>query len=141
MSIELEFKGYDRVRNALRYLAAQQPKLTDPVIEDWAEDMRDILKNTPYPSPRPGQRYVRTFQLRDSWAAKRIKPGEWQIVNEARGKGGQYAWRVVGNAKGQGQSWMHKGRWWVAVEIVSNYTPELTEQLTKALVSYWNRHG
>lgn len=141
--MNITFKNFDRVANTMRYMAAKQPEITDPVMADWVKDMRYALKAEPYPPKRPGQRYVRTGRLANSWAAEQVKPGVWRIVNNARSPitNELYAARVVGDAKGQGQGPYFINRWWKAIDILNGFTGDLTERLSKALVRYWEQHG
>jgi len=143
MSISMEFKGYNRVANMLRLLASEMAsEVVDPVLGEWTKDVRYDLKAEPYPPKRPKQIYVRTGQIANRWRAEQVKPGVWRIVNDAVDKYGRfYAFRVVGDAQGDGQAWMHEGRWWLVREVVDGYTDDLTQRLSKDLEDYWRLHG
>ena len=124
MSINIEFKGVNRVRNTLRRLASLMPEIVDPELSDWAKDTAKELKRTPYPPKRPAQKYVRTGRLANSWKVGHPKRGVVSVLNSAK-----YAGFVVGDK----QAWMHEGRWWKASEEVQKYTRALTLKLTKAI--------
>ena len=143
MSLAIEFRNFDRVKNALRYLAARQPELTDKIMGDWAKDMRTMLKSHPYPAKRPTQTYVRTGRLANSWAAIQVRTGVWSLTNTATNQktGAPYAFRVVGDADGENQAWMHEGRWWIARDLLDGYTDDLTQRLTRQLEDYWEKNG
>ena len=118
-------RGYNRVRNDLRWLAAQYPDEIEDIVADFAKSERAKLKSTPYPPERPEQTYIRTGRLANSWRAEREASARWVIRNSA-----PYARWVVGKDT---QVWFHKGRWWIAEEVVAEDTPELTRRLTQRL--------
>lgn len=134
--IAFSIKGTNRVRNQLRRAASDFKTVTDRVIGEWARGLRRLLKSYPYPPMRPGQKYVRTGLLANSWSAQRIKVGSWTVANSAG-----YATWVVGNAKGVGQAWMHKGRWWTAAAVFEENRRALVRALTEALEDLTNPIG
>lgn len=123
-NISMEVRGTNRVRNKLRTAAAKLPDRTEKVVGAWARQTRAFLKSTPYPAKRPGQSYVRTGTLANSWRARRVKDGVWNIENSA-----EYSGFVVG----ENQAWMHEGRWWKARDKMQERIPLLTKQLTDEL--------
>lgn len=85
-----------------------------------------------YPPPRPNQRYVRTFRLRDGWTVAYQRSGsgfEILIGNKT-----PYTKFVVGSlaqaraAAASFQAWMHKGRWPLAVETVDFWLEAFAEE-------------
>ena len=127
MSIRYDFKDYNRVANKWRPYAAQMPKQLNPIIGLWARGTRAKLKSTPYPPKRAGQRYVRTGNLANRWAAVQIGRG-WSITNSAK-----YAGYVVGRPDGKGQAWMHKGRWWKSADVIKAELPALRQEMVKEI--------
>lgn len=125
----IEVRGVNRVRNSLRRLAADTPELIDSDIRDWSQDTRKALKGTKYPAKRPGQTYVRTGRLANSFAVNREGKASYAIQNRA-----SYAVYVIGDARGQNQAWMHEGRWWTMREEIEKRTPELVKKLTRTLM-------
>lgn len=122
----VELRGYNRVRNGLRWLAVQAPREVDQEVGRFARGLRDTLKGTAYPPERPGQTYVRTGRLANSWSAVRAAEGRWLIRNSA-----PYSGYVVGREQ---QAWMHRGRWWIAENVIQREVEEtLTPALTKLL--------
>jgi hypothetical protein len=129
------FTGHQRVENRLRKGAASMPKTIDQVMQPWTQGVRGKLRATAYPPRRPGQKYVRTGRLANSWSAQRAGPGKWTISNKAKGKRGQnYAVFVIGDKSGGGQAWMHKGRWWRARDVIEKEVPALRQQLRAAVI-------
>lgn len=140
---DMELTGFQRVGNSLRALASDMDEeIVDPIMEDWSKDMRYMLKGKAYPTKRPGQKSIRTGRLANEWAARRVKAGVWEISNDARNSSGRmYSVYVVGNNQGSGQVWFHRGRWWVAYDVIRGYVPDLTRRLTRALTDWWEQHG
>lgn len=124
---KLKVEGFNRVRNALRGTAVKLPKTTENAIYPWAQRTRATLRSTKYPPKRPKQRYVRTGRLGRSWSATRIRGGA-TIKNSAT-----YASYVVGNMRGDGQAWMHVGRWWKARPIIDEAAKELPPLIADAI--------
>ena len=130
----IEVRGANRVANRFRRAASQGVKLYDKEMQRWAQGVRRHLKKKPYPPPRPGQRYKRTGRLASSWYARRVKAGRYEIGNRANQKGRYYARYVVGDGKGQGQAWMHRGRWWIARKEIEQQMPKLRALIAAKLV-------
>lgn len=135
----ITINGANRIGNKLRSLAKTHPEITDPVIGDFMRAERAALKSTPYPAPRPLQKYKRTGRLANSWKVEKLKAGVYQMVNTAKGKSGQeYAGFVVGKQ----QAWMHKGRWWIAADETQKRVSEtLTPKLTEAIRAVMRAQG
>jgi len=125
-AIDIQIRGYNRVRNELRPLLVSDASFFDPLIERWVKRQRLVLKRTPYPPPPPKSKYVRTGNLANKWAVVQHAEAIYSIVNEAVSPAGvNYAGYVVGND--EEQAWMHVGRWWQAREIIENNMPSLRE--------------
>lgn len=135
----VELKGINRVRNQLRTVAKFHPEATNPIMREWTQEVAAHLRAKPYPPERAGQKYRRTGRLGRRWRAMNPRPGITQIINKARAPGGsEYASFVVGDHRGDNQAWMHVGRWWKARTEVDQYTPKLTEVLSKKLEQLLN---
>lgn len=137
MSFSFEIRGYNRVRNSLRRLVRMYPDIVDPIGYKWAQRTRLKLKKTRYPPPPPESTYKRTGLLANKWAVEHPKQGRWHIVNKAENRGRYYARYVVGDDRGRNQAWMHKGRWWIASDIIQDEMKELTDELGKAVEKAW----
>lgn len=109
-----------------RFISAS-PGAFDRVTGKWARGVVYKLSHIGYPPKRPGQRYVRTMNLKHSFAARRIQSSQWAIENRATAKGRLYASYVIGD----NQAWMHKGRWYIMSEQVEKEVPKLTEMLNQ----------
>lgn len=129
----IEIRGSNRVRNSLRRLAADAPEIIDEDIREWSQDVRRSLKATKYPPRRPGQTYIRTGRLANSFAVDREGRGRYSLVNRA-----PYALYVIGDSRGQNQAWMHEGRWWTMRQEIEQYTPELVRRITASLLRVAN---
>ena len=116
LRFELTITGQNAVTNRLRTAAAKAPAAVGDATYRWAQDVRGKLKSTPYPPKRPGQRYVRTGRLANSWRAERRGKGRALIANSAG-----YSGYVVGKK----QAWMHRGRWWLGRTVLMESAPEL----------------
>lgn len=137
MAVSVTITGSQRVMNRLRRLAADSPQVVDKVLTTWSRETTAALKGKKYPPPRPGQKYKRTGRLANSWRVERRKAGQVAIVNNARSPRGQvYPGYVVGDSRGEGQAFMHKGRWWRARDVIDAEAKRLPAELTKALLAH-----
>ena len=135
--VTVTITGSQRVMNKLRRLAADSPQVVDKVLTEWSRETTAALKGKKYPAPRPGQKYKRTGRLANSWHVERRKAGQVAIVNNARSpRGHYYPGYVVGDGKGAGQAWMHKGRWYIARNVVATEAKRLPPALKKALLAH-----
>lgn len=130
MTFSVEFKGINRVSNALRKLAKLDKTILEPVGKRWAEGVRKKLKGKAYPPKRPGQTYVRTGRLANSWAVDAPGAGVWSITNRT-----DYGAFVVGDE----QAAVHKGRWWQARPTIEEEIPTLTRDLSDEIERTWER--
>ena len=131
LRFELTITGDQEVINRLRTAAAKGPSAFDEVSYRFAQNMRAKLKSTPYPAKRPGQRYVRTGRLANSWRAERLGNGRALIANSA----GYSGW-VVGGGPHNRQARVHAGRWWKGEDVVRDNLPELGRSMIKELDRY-----
>jgi hypothetical protein len=143
-SFTWQFRGVDRIRNSLRTMAQRAPIAVDDAMREWAEETRTDLKATRYPPapmPKPGRKpYRRTGRLTNSWYKTRQRVGRWEIGNRARRKGRGYAGYVVGDNDGK-QAWMHKSRWWKAVDEIAKRLPRLRRLIEQHLEHELRRNG
>jgi hypothetical protein len=124
--IEIDYSGVNRVANWLRGLAAALPHAVNEEVEEWGkQDAVPGLQAEPYPPQHANSSYVRTYQLQRAWALKKQSGGQFSIVNMARSRGRLYAHWVVGLQ----QAWMHLGRWWQAVRVLTRFTPRLRQRI------------
>jgi len=116
LRFQLVITGNDELLARLRSASAKAPGVMDEISYRWAQNVRAKLKSTPYPPKRPGQRYVRTGRLANSWRAERKGKGRAVIINSAG-----YSGYVVGKK----QAWTHRGRWWLGRNVLMESAPEL----------------
>ena len=128
LRFELTIIGQNAVTNRLRTAAAKAPGAVGDAAYRWAQDVRGKLKSTPYPPKRPGQRYVRTGRLANSWRAERVSQSRTVITNSAA-----YSGYVVGNSRGERQAWFHRGRWWRARDVIAESRPELKASVLREM--------
>lgn len=125
---DLTVIGQNAVENKLRTAAATGQKRMNNVTYQWAQNnvMSQLLTKA-YPAERPGQKYVRTYNLRRGWNI-RINNASINIHNRMG-----YSGYVVGNSQGGKQAWMHAGRWWLARDIITAARPLLKTMIVKEL--------
>ena len=116
LRFQLVITGNDELLARLRSASAKAPGVMDEISYRWAQNVRAKLKSTPYPPKRPGQRYVRTGRLANSWRAERRGKGRAVIINSAG-----YSGYVVGKK----QAWFRRGRWWLGRNVLMESAPEL----------------
>jgi hypothetical protein len=124
--VSIDLNSYNRVENKLRRAASDGAKWLDDEVGEFSRKQRRRLKDARYPAKRPGQKYVRTGRLANSWRADKRADAQWTISNTAK-----YSGYVVGREK---QAWMHKNRWWIFEDEMAKSTPELTKALAKRVV-------
>lgn len=123
----LTVRGQDEVTAVLRNAAGQGQKRVAATTYHWAVNTLPRLRGKAYPPERPGQRYRRTYRLRDSWQAQPT-PGGATITNNRPG-----AVFVIGDWQGGGQAWMHVGRWWTAESVLRKERESLRPAIVKEL--------
>ena len=130
MKLEFTVGGLEKVITVIKRYE-DLPTLLDPEMRKWVEETHQgrLAGTGQYPAERAGQRYQRTGQLGAGFRYGAISKSHYQFVNEV-----PYVRWVVGDSDGNGQSWMHRGRWFVARERVEAEQPTLVEKLEKALV-------
>lgn len=102
----------------------------EAVYGEMQADFLDELQY--YPPPRPNQKYVRTYTLRDGWTLqfRRGSRGFDVLV----GNRTPYTKFVVGSlaqaraAAASFQAWMHKGRWPLAIETVEFWLEDFKQE-------------
>jgi hypothetical protein len=130
MSIKVTVQGIEHSTRVLSGLPqAVEQAVHQAYLGHGARTIQDVLAGmVQYPPERPGQRYVRTGRLGDSWTARAY--GKYHITFK---NAAPYARYVIGDGKGEGQAWMHKGRWWTAVERIATQTPRLLNDIWAAI--------
>jgi len=126
VNIQKKVVGYNRVKNKLRGLVASNPPPANKIIRRWLKKLRARLKKEKYPPKLPNQKYVRTGNLANRWAA----------TANTIGNTAPYARWVVNEGT---QAAIHAGRWWTMQEIFERYRPELVAEITRAYVNKWEK--
>ena len=136
--VKITFLGFNRLMNSLRSIAASNPEIGDEPVRQFSQEMRLTLKKTKYPAKLPDQKYVRTGRLANSWKVQgQGPPARYEVINTARNpkSGRLYAGWVVG----VNQAPIHKGRWWIAVEVVKEHSPKLVKMLNDIYSKLWGK--
>ena len=133
----IEINGHRRGAKRLNKIEkAVSDRNIDRLTRNYMRRMIRSLQREPYPSKIPGQVYVRTYRLRDSWHQKKQRPGVYEIYNDAFDPEHReyYAAHVVGDATGRGQDPnYHAGRWWKARTVIDRRKGELPRDVIKAI--------
>lgn len=120
LHFEIQVYGARAVANELRTAAAGMQRRVTNATYAWAQSrVVSQLSVMTYPPKRPGQRYVRTYRLRNGWTVTAKGKGV-TIANRM-----PYAGYVMGDARGQRQAWMHRGRWPLVKTIIDKERPRL----------------
>lgn len=157
MPVTIEIKGYNRVNNKLRTMASQLDKELDEAVGQWAKDTRKELKGQRYPAKFQGpypwvsekqRRYVmaairrgeievpyrRTGNIANRWRAVRVKPAQWKVENTA-----EHAHYVVGDRFGKRQARIHRGRWYLASDVIDKRLPQLRRIIERRINKLANK--
>ena len=86
-----------------------------------------------YPPERAGQRYVRTFRLRDSWAPEKARRAANAVVAAATNPT-PYAAEVMGT---EDQKPIHQGRWRTEKQVAEQNASKVRAALQRALTKRW----
>lgn len=126
------------VRQGLEDLAAEIPQVgrrrLRTIMNRVVRDMQE------YPEERPGQTYVRTGRLFSHWKIEEIPQG-YAVENDAQRRGNYYGRYVVGDAYGQGQAWMHVGRWRVFRDVMEKHLEALPPEIEDDIILVARRKG
>lgn len=111
--ITISVKNAKLVQKGLSNIRAEIPRISANTIKKVAEKIVKRMRD--YPPERPGQKYVRTFRLRDSFKISSTSTGFTVKANPTSPRGKKYGRYVIGTFDGGigngGQAWMHVGRW------------------------------
>lgn len=113
------------VRTILGNAALAVERIPKKVIKPIMEAARDEVRD--YPPERPGQKYIRTGKRYAATKLESVDKG-YRIVSNPRYAGGQTGNPyVIGDAMGQGQAWMHKGRWKLLADVMLKARDKIVE--------------
>ena len=101
----------EQVRVSLRNVARAIPKSGIRVLMKLMKNAVVII--TSYPPKPPESRYVRTGNYGGSFELARVGDVGVRLTS-----GLDYTVYVGGNAAGEGQAWMHEGRWMLIKEAI-----------------------
>lgn len=127
------------VRQGLQDLAADIPKVGRLGIFRTAQRIQKRLRI--YPPERPDQTYARTFTLKDSVEIESLPTGYHILVDPISPEGVAYGEYVLGDYNGQGQAWMHVGRWVPFANVALEEIYELPDDVVDELKLSGSQHG
>jgi hypothetical protein len=118
------------VRQGLENLALEIPNIGRRRVYNVMLKVRTRAKI--YPKERIGQKYVRTYRLRENWNIERLKNG-YMITNPT-----PYTKYVMGDAYGTSQAWMHIStdqgpRWTKTRDIVEQGIVTLPDEIREEI--------
>lgn len=122
VQITIQVKNAELVAKGLSNIRAEIPRISSKTIEDAAKRIVKEMRN--YPPERAGQKYVRTYKLRDSWKITSRANG-FAVTGNPINKGRAYGRYVVGDGTGAGQAFMHVGRWLLFRDVAEYETTKL----------------
>ena len=124
--------GLDTTINNLVKMDSRMDGWIHDVIRDWVSKVRKkVYGRKNYPSERAGQKYVRTGALGKNWRTA-TKGLTAHFSNKM-----PYASYVVGTQTGEGQAWMHKGRWWKLQWRIAQQLPTLQRMVSQMVTQKW----
>lgn len=127
MGVQLKFTFKAKpVISGLKKIIDRIFKIPKFDLESWMEKVVDVLKV--YPPPRPRQKYKRTYRLRRGWKVRQVNEFAYMIRNTV-----PYTKYVQGGANGEGQAWMHTGRWKLFRDIVDDEYSGLPRKIRESL--------
>lgn len=131
--ITLKITGLNNVQRSTRVIGQAIPKLTQRSIVKALERAR--IRAAKYPPKRPGQRYKRTGRYgRDNQVIETEMGGRLEF-------NAPYTTYVGGNAEGQGQAWMHEGRWRVIADEVDAEAQNMVNEIEADLSDVIRQEG
>lgn len=117
------------VSKDMRTVINKFPQYIDYAMNRAVKEVRSKMKAHPYPPELPDQVYERTGNLANRWGTRKIGGKSWGIGNSA-----WYAQAVIGNEIGRGQIAIHRGRWWLARDIVLMYMEEQLDDISEIIL-------
>ena len=139
MQISLIVKD-KQVKQSFKVLGKALPNIVNRNLDDALNTAAKKVRH--YPPKRPRQKYERTGTFGRSVKVKEAKrtgrgTGTYArratLVTDAVQKRRHYSVYVTGNAQGKRQAWMHKGRWAVAADEVTNASQKLISKINREL--------
>lgn len=100
--------------------------LPKKVIKAEMEIARDEVRE--YPPERAGQRYIRTGKRYAATKLEAVDNGYRLVSNPRYADGRTGNPYTIGDARGQGQAWMHKGRWVLLADAVKRATERIVKR-------------
>lgn len=117
--------GLKKLGDAIPALAARSIMAAMNKAKEEASAQWPVAAYAGYGVPyRPGQKYKRTGRYGSGFKVERNGPQNYTLQNRT-----PYAPFVGGDSEGQGQAWMHEGRWPVIRETVEKFIEPMVQQV------------
>jgi len=129
-NVKQDIQGLDHLIVKLTNLAKIEPGTADEALRVQAQDLRAILKSTPYPPKPPDSRYRRTGGLANAWSVVKKAVARYALFNSK-----DYSSYVVGVK----QAFMHVGRWWQAHNIIRENMPSIFDRIKDIYIPLWSK--
>jgi hypothetical protein len=119
------------VRMGLQNLTNEIPKIG--TLQIYRVMQATFRRSGEYPEPFPGQRYVRTYNLRYSRSLEKLENGYMLVINPTNKYNRPYGVYVLGDFEGAGQAQIHTYRWTPVRTIFDEEAASLPEEVVRAL--------
>lgn len=131
--ITIKVKNAALVKKNMQDLRAEIPKISrDRILTAMKGIVREMQRYPPVPS---GSRYIRTNRLKNNWKIVDREKG-YRLDNRT-----PYTRYVVGGAKGDGQAWMHVGRWLLLADVVEYHVSKLPKTIEEHITFFAKGKG
>lgn len=133
----VEVEGWEEVARGLHQAGNEIPPAVESELTQAAFPVYFNLAD--YPSPRPGQKYVRTFEYRRLLSYVIESAGN--VVMLTFKQGAAYSRYLRGDGDKYPGAWMHVGRWRSLKDIIDTFTPVVEFKLQAAVQRLISRLG
>lgn len=128
-----------KVRQSLSYVGDAIPRITDRQVKKAMEAARDEIRT--YPPQLPDQKYKRTGKRYRATVVKKNGAKSYTIESNPTYRGRTANPYVIGDSKGEGQAYIHQGRWKIARDVVAKWAETLTQTISAEISSILRAQG
>ncbi len=126
-------QGEEQVQSTLNRFVRFENEISK-MMPEFSSSLESYYRNLPYPSIPPNSRYIRTFDLKGSYDAKKTGKTQVTLINDANARGRYYAGFVI---QEKTQARTHKGRWWTAEEKAKKPIDDFNESVGQEAIAIW----
>lgn len=128
LTITGQLLGGDALKARWQSALTNRSAAFQPVMDEWAAEVKDEFDGLPYPPQRPNQKYMRTFALQKGYFRRGSRSKNYaRIVLGNNAPRRRYA---IGR---ESQATIHKGRWYVFQDVIDEHRPDLHRRLLEAM--------